>query len=155
MAKFLYGDRIGKQASVRLGCSATIFDDSRQKILLTRRTDNGLWCLPGGGVDAGESVSEACEREVLEETGLVVRVKKLFGVYSDPHRIVEYADGNQFQIVALNFEAEVVGGELIVSEETTAAHFFDREQMKTLDIMEPHRVRLEDVFANRGSPFIR
>ncbi len=155
MAKFIYGERIAKQAKLRLGCSATIFDSSRQKILLTKRTDNGLWCLPGGGVDAGESVSEACEREVLEETGLIVKVKKLIGVYSDPHRIVEYADGNRFQIVALNFEAEIFGGELIISDETTAVDFFDQKQMKDLEIMEPHKVRLEDVWAFAKEPFIR
>jgi 8-oxo-dGTP pyrophosphatase MutT (NUDIX family) len=154
MARFIYGDRIAKQAKIRLGCSATIFDNSRQKILLTRRTDNGKWCLPGG-VDPGESVSEACEREVLEEAGLIVKVKKLLGIYSDPHVIVEYADGNRFQIVALNFEAEMIGGELIISEETTAVDFFDREQMKALDIMQPHKVRLEDVFASQVQPFIR
>jgi ADP-ribose pyrophosphatase YjhB (NUDIX family) len=155
MAKFIYGDRIAKQAKVRLGCSATIFDDSRQKILLTRRTDNGLWCLPGGGVDAGESVSEACEREVLEETGLIVKVKKLIGVYSDPHRIVEYADGNRFHVIALNFEAEMIGGALIISDETTAVDFFNPEQMKDLDIMQPHKIRLEDIWAGGLEAFIR
>jgi ADP-ribose pyrophosphatase YjhB (NUDIX family) len=84
MAKFIYGDRIAKQAKVCLECLATIFDSSRQKILLTRRTDNGKWCLPGGGVDAGESVSEACEREVLEETGLIVKLKGLLA-FTVPH----------------------------------------------------------------------
>jgi ADP-ribose pyrophosphatase YjhB (NUDIX family) len=155
MAKHIYGNRIAKQAKIRIGCSATIFNSSRQKVLLTRRTDNGLWCLPGGGVDAGESVSEACEREVLEETGLIVKVKKLLGIYSDPHLLVEYADGNRFQIVALNFEAEIVGGELIISNETTAVDFFDTKQMKVLDIMKPHKVRLEDAFAIQGHAFIR
>jgi ADP-ribose pyrophosphatase YjhB (NUDIX family) len=92
---------------------------------------------------------------VLEETGLIVKVKKLLGVYSDPHMMVEYADGNRFQIVALNFEAEMIGGKLVISNETTAVDFFDKEQMKALDIMQPHKVRLEDVFANQDSPFIR
>jgi ADP-ribose pyrophosphatase YjhB (NUDIX family) len=155
MAKFIYGDRITKHAKVRLGCSTTIFDGSRQKILLTKRTDNGQWCLPSGCVDAGESVAEACEREVLEETGLIVRAKKLIGVYSDPHMMVEYADGNRFQIVALNFEAEIISGELMISNETTAVDFFDKEQIKALDIMQPHRVRLEDVWVGRLEPFIR
>jgi ADP-ribose pyrophosphatase YjhB (NUDIX family) len=155
MAKHIYGDRIAKEGKLRLGCSATIFDSSRQKILLTKRTDNGLWCLPGGGVDAGESVGEACEREVLEETGLIVRVKKLVGVYSDPNRITEYADGNRFHVVALNFEVEVLGGELIISDETTAVDFFNREQLGNLDIMQPHKIRLEDVWLDRLEPFIR
>ena len=80
MAKLLYGECIGRLGAVRLGCSAMLFDEKRQKILLTRRTDNGQWCLPGGGLDPGESVAEACAREMREETGLEVRVGRLLGV---------------------------------------------------------------------------
>jgi len=63
MTQVLYGERISRQGKIRLGCSAAIFDE-QGRIFLTRRTDNGQWCLPGGGMDAGESVAEACEREV-------------------------------------------------------------------------------------------
>lgn len=155
MAKHIYGDRIGKDAKLRLGCSATIFDDSRQKILLTKRSDNGLWCLPGGGAEAGESVAEACERETLEETGLVVKVTKLLGVYSNPHRITEYADGNRFHIVGLNFEAEVLGGALVVTDETTDVKFFDLEDIDKLDLMEPHKQRITDALAFETRAFVR
>ena len=95
MAKQIYGDRIGKSAILTPSCAAVIFDPARQRVLLTRRSDNGQWCLPGGAMDPGESVAECCAREVLEETKLVVRVGKLVGVYSSPHFIMEYADGNR------------------------------------------------------------
>ena len=109
MTKLIQGDRVGKQATLRPGASAIIFDDARQKVLLTRRADNGRWCLPGGGMDPGESVEEACIREVLEETGLEARVTKLVGVYTSPDIVIEYADGNRIQPVAFSFEAEVTG----------------------------------------------
>lgn len=51
MAKLVYGDRIGKQAKLTIGCSAIIYDVTGEKILLTRRTDNGRWCLPGGAME--------------------------------------------------------------------------------------------------------
>jgi len=57
--RVMFGERIAKEGTLRLGCSAIIFDEGREKVLLTRRTDNGQWCLPGGRVEAGESVSEA------------------------------------------------------------------------------------------------
>ncbi|HEY9603262.1 MAG TPA: NUDIX domain-containing protein, partial [Allocoleopsis sp.] len=82
MVKIARGDRIGKSGKITLGCSAAVFDPTRQKLLLTRRTDNGRWCLPGGRMDAGEEAAEACIREVLEETGLHVRIERLIGVYS-------------------------------------------------------------------------
>jgi ADP-ribose pyrophosphatase YjhB (NUDIX family) len=80
MATILLGERIGKQGQLAVGCSATIFDATAQKMLLMRRTDNGQWCVPGGYMEPGENVTEACTREVLEETGLQVEVKRLIGV---------------------------------------------------------------------------
>jgi 8-oxo-dGTP pyrophosphatase MutT (NUDIX family) len=112
MATLLHGDRIGRDATVQFGCSAFVPDESRTKVLLTRRTDNGRWCLPGGRMDTGESAAEACVREVLEETGLEVEVVRLIGLYSSPHLIVAYADGNRRQIVAAHFLVRVVGGTL-------------------------------------------
>lgn len=155
MAKLVYGERIAKQAKIRTGCSAMIFDDTRQKVLLTRRTDNGRWCLPGGGIDSGESAEEACVREVWEETGLQSRVTRLIGIYTDPHMIVEYADGNRNQIIALSFEVEATGGTLSLSDETTAYGYFSRDEMKQIDLMEHHRLRIDDAFKNQDAAFIR
>ncbi|MGX9349565.1 NUDIX domain-containing protein, partial [Microbacterium sp. KNMS] len=76
------------------------------------------WCLPGGRLDPGESAAETCVREVLEETGLRVEVVRLVGLYSNPHLIIEYADGNRRQIVAAHFLVRVVGGALQLSDET-------------------------------------
>ena len=104
MAKIIEGKRIGRLGRPALGCSATNFDPTGRKVLLTRRTDNGRWCLPGGRTESGESVVETCLRETLEETGLEVRMVRLLGVYSSPHRLVEYPDGNRYHVVALNFE---------------------------------------------------
>lgn len=155
MVKILTGDRVGKAGVLRVGCSAVIFDARREKILLTRRTDNGQWCLPSGGMDAGESASEACIREVLEETGLDVGVKRLIGIYTTPHQLLEYPDGNRVQLVALCFEAEVTGGELRLSDETTAFGYFSREEIQQLDMLLNHLPRIKDAFTGQPESFIR
>lgn len=155
MAKILSGQRIGKSAILRLGCSATIFDPSGHKVLLTKRSDNGQWCLPGGGMDPGESAAEACAREVGEETGLHVQVVRLVGVYSNPHQVIEYADGNRFQILALNFEAQVVGGELGISEETSEVGYFSLAEIEGMDLMAHHVERIVDAFEGRAAAFVR
>ncbi|MEE2752083.1 MAG: NUDIX hydrolase [Myxococcota bacterium] len=58
-----------------------------KQILLIRRKNPPLgWALPGGFVDEGETLEAAAIREVLEETGLEIRLDHLLGVYSDPLR---------------------------------------------------------------------
>ena len=154
MTKLIYGERIGKFAKLTPSCTAVIFDPTRRSVLLTRRSDNGRWCLPGGAMDPGESAAEACAREVLEETGLVVRVARLIGVYTTPHRIIEYADGNRRQGLTLCFEAEAIGGEACITVETTEVGYFSLEQMKSMDVMEPI-YEIADAFAGQEAAFVR
>jgi len=154
MTQVLYGDRLGKQGKIRLGCTAIIFDENK-RVLLTRRTDNGQWCLPGGAIDSGESAAEACIREVWEETGLHVGVKRLVGVYSDPNQLVIYPDGNKVFVVALSFEAEIVGGELGLSNETTDAGFFSVTEMDALTMLGNHKLRVEDALLNQAEAFTK
>ena len=153
--QILFGPRLSREGKIRLGCTAVIFDKDREKVLLTRRTDNGLWCLPGGALDPGESAAEACVREVEEETGLQVRVKRLVGVYSDPNQLVVYPDGNKVQVVALNFEVELLGGELGLSDETTDAGYFSLAEMGSMPMVVPHVRRIEDALADQAEAFIK
>ena len=63
--------------------------DARERVLLIRRGHppfKGKLALPGGFVEVGESVEDACRRELMEETGVKVGRLRLVGVYSDPHR---------------------------------------------------------------------
>ena len=144
MSQVLYGPRLGKEGRLRVGCSATIFDSKREKVLLTQRTDNGRWCLPGGMMESGESASEACIREVWEETGLNVSVTRLIGVYSNPDQLVVYADGNKAFFVVLSFEAEIISGELGLSNETTAFGYYSLAEMESLPMHGEHKQRVED-----------
>ena len=149
MSTLRFGERIGKEGVLRPGASALIFDEARERVLLTRREDNGRWCLPGGGMDPGESVAEACVREVLEETGLEVRVTKLVGIYTTPDLFIEYPDGNKIQPVAFSFEVEITGGELGLSDETTGFGWYTVAEMETMDTMEHHVQRVRDGVKNR------
>jgi ADP-ribose pyrophosphatase YjhB (NUDIX family) len=149
MTQILYGDRLGSEGKIRVGCSAAIINDEG-KVLLTRRLDNGQWCLPGGGMDAGESPAETCVREVFEETGLHVRVTRLVGVYSDPNQLVMYVDGNKVQIVAVHFKAEIIGGTLGLSNETSDFGYFSLEEMEGMEMLGHHKKRIEDTLARKA-----
>ena len=144
MTQVLFGPRLGKEGVLRVGCSAMIFDEKREKVLLTQRTDNSRWCLPGGGMESGESAAEACEREVWEETGLKVRVARLIGVYSNPDQLVIYPDGNKAFFVVMSFEVEIISGELGLSDETTAFGYFSLKEMESMPMHGEHKARVED-----------
>jgi 8-oxo-dGTP pyrophosphatase MutT (NUDIX family) len=155
MAKLVTGLRIARQGTLALCCSAVVFDDHKKKVLLTKRADNGRWCLPGGHMEPGENASEACAREVWEETGLRVIIKELLGIYSSPDRVIEYGDGSRYHLVVLNFNAEPVNGVLKLSRETTDYGYFSLEDMSSIDVMENHLERIQDAFAFKAMPFLR
>ncbi|WP_232828270.1 NUDIX domain-containing protein [Kribbella monticola] len=139
-----YGERIGATAVLRVGAAAAVLDGDR--LLLTRRSDNGEWCLPGGGVDPGERPAETAQREVLEETGLAVRVTDLLGVYSDPDVVVSYPDGNRAQIVGILFRAEQVEGTAGLSDEVTEVGWFTAEEAAQLTLIANHVPLLPTAF---------
>lgn len=96
-------------------------------------------------MDSGESVTEACEREVLEETGLNARARKLLGVYSNVDRMFEYPDGNRWQHVDLLFLCEVISGTLRPTDEALDARFFSRDECSSLEMHDGVRERINDV----------
>ena len=155
MTQILYGYQISKSGELRIGSCAVIFDEKREKILLTQRRDNGLWCLPGGKMEAGESVEECCQREVFEETGLEIRTRRLIGVYSNRDQLVIYPDGNKVQIVVLSFEAVVTGGTPGLSDETTAAAYYSPSDMELMPMHGRHLERVHDALGMFSSPIIR
>lgn len=66
-------------ASPAAGAEAVIVQD--EKIMLIKRRDNGLWAVPGGLVEVGETLAEAAERELLEETGIEAQITQLLGIF--------------------------------------------------------------------------
>jgi ADP-ribose pyrophosphatase YjhB (NUDIX family) len=115
--------------------------DSDQRVLLTRREDFEVWCLPGGAVDEGESLAEAAVREVHEETGLEVRLLHLVGIYSRPRL-------GGYHTLAL-FAAEVVGGLLAPDpHEVIEVQWFAAAELPR-DLLWGQRERIEDALAGR------
>lgn len=151
----LQSPRIGKGAELLVGANAAVFDAGGDRILLTRRSDNGRWCLPGGRTDPGESLSETCERELWEETGIRAAVQRLVGLYSSPDAVVRYRDGSTYQVIAAVFEVKVISGEPSLKSEVTELGWFTRDEALSMDLVELYPQRIADAFAKSPVPFIR
>ena len=141
----------------QLAVSAAIFRQG--KILLVRRARSparGVYTLPGGRVEFGESLHEAVAREVLEETGLRVEIKRLIGVYSDPrdYNIAAYPDGNVLQGVSFLFECVRVDGDLRISHESTDIGYFRVDNLPERTLLS-HVNRIRDATDSASGPFIR
>ncbi|NOZ72919.1 MAG: NUDIX domain-containing protein [Chloroflexi bacterium] len=143
--RFQLGPGATLDAQIRLGCSVTILDESG-RLLLQKRTDGDWWCLPGGGVDPGNTFTSAAIREAYEETGLKVEIIRLLGCYTDPEICMIYPDGNRVQIASLNFLCRIVGGEMIESNEETAALQWFRQDELPPNIAPNHLQRIADAF---------
>ena len=110
-------------------------------VLIKRKNPPPGWAIPGGFVDYGESLEEAAVREAMEETGLVVRLKRQMHTYSDPGR-----DARGHTITTV-YVAEG-SGELKAADDAAEAGVFARDALPG-EIAFDHREILEDYFNNR------
>ena len=135
---------------VKVGVGVIVVDDSG-RVLLEKRSDNGMWGLPGGGIEPGESVYETALREVKEETGLDIEITGLVGVYSEPWagRIVTYPDnGDVRHLVDIVLISEMISGEMVISSESLDLRFFNPDSFP-LDLVPPAIQPLEDFVAGK------
>lgn len=96
------------------------------KVLLLKRAMSpffGFWILPGGHVDYGETVEKAIKREIKEELGISVKIKKLFGVYSDPKRDPRY------HTVSIVYLLEKIRGKIRINEESLEFKYFSLKKL--------------------------
>lgn len=140
---------------LRAGVAVIIFNEENQ-VLLQKRADVGLWGIPSGHVEIGETVSQAAIREVKEETNLDISIKKLIGVYSDPNsQIFVYPNGKVVHFITTCFLAEITGGELRCnSDESLEIKFFGQLNLPH-DLLKMHPQWLKDALVNREMAFIR
>jgi ADP-ribose pyrophosphatase YjhB (NUDIX family) len=106
------------------------------QVLLTKREDFEIWCLPGGQVEEGESLAQAAIRETKEETGLDVELTRLVGVYS---RLGGFPD-----VHAVLYAARPIDGEIRLQPgETVDVRYFPVDDLP-VEIMFGQKQRILD-----------
>lgn len=110
----------------KLDTRAAIFDDD--KILLVHET-NGTWSLPGGWVDALETIKSNTQKEVKEEAGLEVTASRLIAVQDrNKHNDSPYA----YNVCKVFVLCEIIGGEFTANIETTETAYFALDELPVL-----------------------
>ncbi len=115
----------------RVGVFAII--EHQNRLLLAKRSDIGWWNLPGGGMEAGETVDEALRREVREEVGIDISIAHLVGVYSKPQK----------SEVVLTFWCHPAGGTPGTSDEVSEVGWYAMDHLPE-PLLPKHRQRLLD-----------
>ena len=113
---------------------AVIKDDAGRLLLIKRGHDpgRGLWSVPGGRVEAGETDEEAVAREVREETGLVVVAGRLIGSVRLPGGVD--GDGTGIQFDVRDYAAAVAGGELAAGDDADDVTWASAEELAVLPL---------------------
>jgi ADP-ribose pyrophosphatase YjhB (NUDIX family) len=125
---------IGPAAS---GEAAVVHDG---KLLLVQRADNGLWALPGGITDPGETLAETAWRELYEETGIYGRISRLLGIFDS--RLWHSETLVHFYHALFLFEADDWRPKL--NDESHAAAYFAEDQLPPLS--PGHNLRAPFIF---------
>jgi len=129
----------------RVAVGAIVFKDDR--VLLVRRGQppaENLWAIPGGRVEIGETLQEAAEREILEETAIAIRAR--VPVYT--FDVIERdAQGRiRFHYVIVDLTAEYIGGQPRAGDDVSAARWVSSDELATLKVSPKTRQLLKTQF---------
>jgi ADP-ribose pyrophosphatase YjhB (NUDIX family) len=131
-----------------VGVGALIFQGDC--ILMAQRGKpplQGWWSLPGGALETGEALADAVAREVLEETGLVVKPLRVFEVFE---RILRDEAGvPEYHYVLIDYVCEVVGGDLRPGDDVCRVQWMRQEDLRSLQITEGTLAVIERAFAGK------
>ena len=138
--------KVGKDMII-LNFSGAIIENDKQEILLQRRRDRNAWGFPGGAMELGESAVETAVREIKEETGLIISIGELVGIYTK--YFDEYPNGDKAQTIAFMYHGKVIGGQLAAcNEESLELEFFHPDFMPDL-FNQQHKDAFDDFKNNR------
>lgn len=138
---------------LRACCGVVVLDD-QDRVLLMRRSGEGTWGLPGGGLEPGETWQQAARRECLEETGWDIDLHDLLGLYSDPAtQVHRYPSGRVVHCVGAIFLAAPGTRTGTPSDETAELGWFSFDNLPA-PLFAPDVPVLRDAQQRQNRPFV-
>jgi len=121
----------GDRTLMFVGARGVVRDEA-DRLLLIKRADNGVWAMPAGAMELGESIADCAVREVFEETGLRAGAVTPFAFYTGPAYTFTNMYADTYQLFVVGFRIDRWAGELIrVTDETTDAAFYALDALPT------------------------
>jgi len=138
-------------ATPKVDVRGIVFKDN--KILLVKEKIDGGWTLPGGWADPNETPGESVEREVFEESGFIVKTKKILAVYDRAKQ--GHKPPFPFHVYKLFFLCDLQGGKKTISNETDDVDFFEEDKIPALSysrVLESQIKRFFEFYRNPDLP---
>lgn len=133
--------------------AAAVWVEHCGQVLMIQRSDNGMWSLPGGAMEFGESLEACAAREVREETGVEAVITGLVGVFTDPLHRIEYSDGEVRQEFAVVYRGTYRAGSLTPSSESPRVEWIPLSALEDLAFDRSQRVRIAWALAH-DEPYV-
>ncbi len=144
----------GSEPLLQLPSACVAIRDADARVLLAHHVETDLWGLPGGTIEPGETPADAAVREAWEETGLVVRLTRLVGVFGGQQFVVQYRNGDRTSYVTTVFEATVQGGTVQAqASELLDLRFLSQAEAANLPLSAWLPEILDAVFSERNGVF--
>jgi mutator protein MutT len=139
---------IGSRPLIMVGAGVIILDE-HNRILLTQRSDNNAWSIPGGAMEPGETLEDVARRETQEEVGLIVEEMEFYAVFSGPELYYQYPNGDQVYNVTVVYVTRQVTGKLKIDEESQQARYFPLHDLPEISpplrpVLAEIRIKLRD-----------
>ena len=137
---------IGSRPIILVGSVAIIVDEIGRVLLQERKYPEGVWGIPGGLMELGESTEDVAKREILEETGYTIDDLKLINVYSGPDNFTIAENGDEFYVVTTAYFTKTFKGKLIVDKtESISCKFFHQNEIPD-NMVKSHKIILDEFF---------
>ena len=148
-----YDDPAAPKANSMVPSVNAVVTNDQDEILLIRRSDNDNWAVPGGGIELGESMTQAAIRETREESGVDCEITGLVGIYTDPKHVILYtSNGEARQEFSIVLTARSVGGEPTPSDESSEVRWVSHSDIPDYTMDRSMSLRVRDYLDANGTP---
>ena len=146
-------EKIGHDLLLVPTVGVLIFDEQR-RVLLVCHADRKVWTTPGGILEPGETPALAAVREVREETGLIVELVQILGVFGGTEFAITYSNGDEIAYVATYFEGKIISGTPTPdNEETLQVRWFARNDTDAVPFSRQLKIVLDAILDAERTPY--